>query len=661
MDSRQISQYLYQTLPSPQHYIRLLEIRSAPDDGMIQCELSTWQIEVAPPYYAISYTWGDPKSASFIKLNGRDIQVRENCHYVLRQVYQHKRSQYYWIDSLCINQNNHYEKGLQVAIMGDIYRNAEHVMGCVGHHEDDSFFLFGILNQKSLLFARVSETCPRFGDIRSDMQREARARHRESSRAILKWKLSLPFASRKRLLEAFHKFSRRPYFLRVWTLQELFLAKRITICCGQDSCSGEALDGFDKAVKGDHKDTRLGRLMETIEDKLERLPLERLPVVRRFMSWYWYDASDYPYQTTRRYMGEYGVAPRQPFTHLTAFTSQRSLSVWEAIQVASDLECYDPRDRLYGTLSLVDWTGIEKPMPNYDSDIYDLALDTLRLCALCIRQEIGVGPQLDYMGQPTHPQYDRQGALHVASFIINNFKLAKQSSAKFSASIQQRQTNHRDMALKTKSRTIDKSLFRYQDTQNWSGSELELFNNRAGRPKYVVLRRRPHLTLYYKSGISTESRGRTKLMLPASTRSGDWLIKGRSISLVIRPRRKNRYDLIGQAVFHDGDDRDTLSSNEEDISDGGDEFTEDSDSGDESMESEDQDFRIFFHLEDLLALAQNSQDIEEMPPGQSTLRSKELLYFTSGLSYAKRLTRSLAPWVYDPVRDGSRYFERPSR
>ncbi|KAI0861765.1 heterokaryon incompatibility protein-domain-containing protein [Xylaria cubensis] len=661
MDSRQISQYLYQTLPAPQHYIRLLEIHSAPHDGMVQCELSTWRIEVAPSYYAISYTWGDPNSVSFIKLNGIVIQVRENCHDVLRQVYQHKRSQYYWIDTLCINQNNHYEKGLQVAIMGDIYRNAEHVMGCVGHHEDDSFFLFRMLNEKSLLFARASKTYPRFGDLRSDMQGEARARNRESSRAILKWKLSLPFGSSQRLLKAFSKFLRRPYFLRVWTLQELFLAKRITICCGQDSCLGQALHGFDKAVKGNHQNTRLGRLVETIEDKLERLPLKRLPVLRRVMSWYWVEAFDYPYQTTRRRMGEYGFAPRQPFTHLTAFTSQRSLSVWEAIQVASDLECYDPRDRLYGLLSLVDWTGMEKPMPNYDSDIYDLALDTLRLCALCIHQEIGAGPQLDYMGQTTHSGYDYQGALHVASLIIYNFKLAKRSNAKFSASIQQRQANHRHMASKPKLRTIDKSLFRYQDTQKWSGSELDLFTNRAGRPKYVVLRCQPHLTLYYKSGIFTKRRGRTTLLLPASTRSGDWLIKGRSTSLVIRPRRKNRYDLVGQAVFHDSDDVDTLSSNEEDISDTGDDYTEDSDSGNESMENENQDFRILFHLEDLLALAQNSQNIEEMSSGQSTLGLKELLYFTSGLSYAKRLSRPAAPWEYDPVRDGSRYFERSNR
>ena len=47
-------------------------------------------------------------------------------------------------------------------MMGDIYIGAERVIACVGYHEDDSAILLSILNKKSTLFARASETCLRF-------------------------------------------------------------------------------------------------------------------------------------------------------------------------------------------------------------------------------------------------------------------------------------------------------------------------------------------------------------------------------------------------------------------------------------------------------------------------------------------------------------------
>jgi hypothetical protein len=41
-------------------------------------------------------------------------------------------SRYLWIDQLCIDQDNNVEKGPQIQLMGDIYRNAERVVIWLG-------------------------------------------------------------------------------------------------------------------------------------------------------------------------------------------------------------------------------------------------------------------------------------------------------------------------------------------------------------------------------------------------------------------------------------------------------------------------------------------------------------------------------------------------
>jgi len=108
--------------------------------------LQSFLLTSAPPYTAVSYTWGDPypppephnktvsprsagssKSSRTIKINGRDLEVTENLGAFLAQVQSNISSnqatshQWYWIDALCINQSDNEERTHQVGIMGDIY------------------------------------------------------------------------------------------------------------------------------------------------------------------------------------------------------------------------------------------------------------------------------------------------------------------------------------------------------------------------------------------------------------------------------------------------------------------------------------------------------------------------------------------------------------
>jgi hypothetical protein len=130
----------YEPLPDPRTHLRLLRILKGSFDRPIVCELSCWAIDRAPPYIAVSYTWGEAGSVSVIAINGKSMTIRKNCEYVLQQQASVRGSAqcYFWVDAICINQRGVQEKNHQVALMGKIYKTATDVYACVGPHADDS-------------------------------------------------------------------------------------------------------------------------------------------------------------------------------------------------------------------------------------------------------------------------------------------------------------------------------------------------------------------------------------------------------------------------------------------------------------------------------------------------------------------------------------------
>ena len=96
--------YVYTSLEAPASQTRLLEIRNTDDsETRIECTLRIWTLEDAPPFYAISYTWGSEDRVESVRLNDGLTRIRKNCADVLRQLIHFKSTRYYWIDALCID------------------------------------------------------------------------------------------------------------------------------------------------------------------------------------------------------------------------------------------------------------------------------------------------------------------------------------------------------------------------------------------------------------------------------------------------------------------------------------------------------------------------------------------------------------------------------
>ncbi|KAH7345856.1 heterokaryon incompatibility, partial [Pyrenochaeta sp. MPI-SDFR-AT-0127] len=92
-------------------------------------------------YHAISYTWSDPACEEDIAIGeskdndqrgGRGgctrLTVHKDCAHVLRQLAHFNTMKYYWVDAICIDQNDDYGKSHKVAMMDDIFSRAEGVL-----------------------------------------------------------------------------------------------------------------------------------------------------------------------------------------------------------------------------------------------------------------------------------------------------------------------------------------------------------------------------------------------------------------------------------------------------------------------------------------------------------------------------------------------------
>ncbi|KAK6836777.1 heterokaryon incompatibility protein [Apiospora arundinis] len=120
---------LFQSIASP--------LGAVMDFRLIKADLITTPIATAPPFAAVSYRWtvGDTVP---ILLNNRKFMVSRSIFQLLVSRASQSRAQdepdtqFLWIDSICINQNDNQERSWQVAMMKDIYRSASHVIGWLG-------------------------------------------------------------------------------------------------------------------------------------------------------------------------------------------------------------------------------------------------------------------------------------------------------------------------------------------------------------------------------------------------------------------------------------------------------------------------------------------------------------------------------------------------
>ena len=142
---------IYKALNTLTNEIRLLSFMPTIEPNGIGLQLDVVNINKAPPYRALSYVWGDPTITEPICLNGVNFKVTKNLYTALQAILEHysgdSEFRYFWIDAICINQNDATEKTRQVGLMYDIYSRATEVIMWLGEEDEDSHVAMSLVKQ----------------------------------------------------------------------------------------------------------------------------------------------------------------------------------------------------------------------------------------------------------------------------------------------------------------------------------------------------------------------------------------------------------------------------------------------------------------------------------------------------------------------------------
>lgn len=185
--------------------IRLLRLSpgESAEDLILHGYLETTYLSARPEFTAVSYTWADSEGNRslteeiFLGDHWIPLPITRNCAAALRRLRSHET---FWVDSVCINQLNTDEKSHQVGLMRDIFSRATSIMIFLGgdNHSPDA-----------RLLKRTSESL---------FYNE----HREE----IIWDAVRDEIAVRELFD-------RPYWSRIWVIQEVLLSRKAVVILGK--------------------------------------------------------------------------------------------------------------------------------------------------------------------------------------------------------------------------------------------------------------------------------------------------------------------------------------------------------------------------------------------------------------------------------------------
>src|SRR5438046_17902 len=186
-------------------YIRVLSLEpgdfSDPLKGtLMYCNLQNSEIE----YEALSYVWGRRYPGCYIEVDCSILPIFGSLDDALRHLRRRSHIRYIWADSFCINQEDMGEKTSQVMLMKEVYQKARSVnvwRGMSNESTSVGMEIFSFLASKADFHTNQPWT-------------------RYSSQLCL---------------AGLNDIIHRPYFQRIWIVQEIAVAKNLRMVVGKQS------------------------------------------------------------------------------------------------------------------------------------------------------------------------------------------------------------------------------------------------------------------------------------------------------------------------------------------------------------------------------------------------------------------------------------------
>ena len=291
--------FQFEPLENPGSDIRLLE--TLPGTEAVHCRLIVTSLEAAKGHYEpLSYCWGDQTHRANIIVNDQyAFSIGTDLDTALRQLRSQHGPRTLWVDAICINQGDTSEKNSQVPLMTRIYQYGRRTLVWLGRHDSKTAPTFSMLE----FIAKHAIDHPREDPISiydwTKLYWQAQRKH-YFTRAF--WAYFFTGMQYRTAVSQFESIFGRPWFGRVWIIQELAVSSEVMMICGIHQISWETIQTASEAC----------------------------------------DEHWHPNGHMQRLLNQ-----RQAFQTSIANTLENT------ILMASASEATDPRDRIYGVLGLV--------------------------------------------------------------------------------------------------------------------------------------------------------------------------------------------------------------------------------------------------------------------------------------------------------------------
>ena len=336
--------------------VRVLHVLPGRSEDAICGHLIAVDLDTHPRYRCVSYTWGEPIFTSRIIVNGDEFPVTKNLESALRTIRYHDENIEIWIDAICIDQANIKERNHQVSLMRRIYSECEECIIYLGEEHDNSqiipdFLQLLVKGYQGLLFDedfRPGDTVHVVGhDGHTSIPR----------RGHPGW-------------HAFGKFMERPWFSRVWIIQEYALPRLVTMICGNwsmDATNLATILSFQRAVgiahMNDSSKPQNNRPSEKEEDQvLKGIELAHTHQHIRMRCGNW---SGELWSTISEMIND---------GRLTG-PCETTIPLIYLLNLFRLTECSDPRDKFYGVFGLATDLKELGLSVDYSRSVLDIGLD----------------------------------------------------------------------------------------------------------------------------------------------------------------------------------------------------------------------------------------------------------------------------------------------
>ena len=343
--------------------IRLVELQpaSSEDSSRLVAKLVEFDLDGAPPYEAISYTWGSPVFDQVIDFPDGRLHITDNLASALRRFLHPATSQarLVWADQICINQADNLERSQQVSIMGDIYTGARGVLVWLGvGNEATAQAINGL---KSL--AAVAALCGVHGIKDAVVKPDFLQSTDQENQIMQELVASYDFAQLQPLYS-------RPWFSRLWIIQEVCLSSNVAIFYADDVIDFGIFSlatAVISKIQSSHIRTKFP-MHSMVDSALDVIALREIRFKQGKIV-----GSLNPEKTS----GDVGSQFSNPAEWMPAYHDEKLLDYVSSLGKKN--ACTDDRDRVYGLLSLrSDNDVIIKS--DYSKDVFEVYTAFARSC-----------------------------------------------------------------------------------------------------------------------------------------------------------------------------------------------------------------------------------------------------------------------------------------